>query len=137
MAYIVSYESASVEFPKWIRTKNGLDVKGSVVIKGGANVIDKKTMQTPKGIMTEVSKEDLEFLKTQSLFNEKVEQGSYEIVESEKKAEEKIKKNKRQKDGGAQLVAQDFIDADQQPPLVGAKEEPDDGSILKKQQEEE
>lgn len=137
MAYIVSYESASVEFPKWIKTKNGLDVKGSVVIKGGANVIDKKTMQTPKGIMTEVSKEDLEFLKTQSLFNEKIEQGSYEIVESEKKAEEKIKKSKKKKDGGAQLVAQDFIDADQQPPLVGAKEEPDDGSVLKKQQEEE
>ena len=135
--YIVSYESASVEFPKWVRTKNGLDVQGSVLIKGGANVIDKKTMQTPKGIMTEVSKEDLEFLKTQSLFNEKIENGSYEIVDSEKKATEKIKKNKRKKDGGAQLVAQDFIDADQQPPLVGAKEEPDDGSILKKQQEEE
>ena len=137
MSYIVSYESQSVEFPKYIKTKTGVDANGSVIIKGGANVIDKKTMQTPKGVVTEVSKEDLEFLKTQYLFNYKVEKGSYEIVESEKKAEEKIKKSKRKKEGGAQLTAQDFIDADQQPPLVGSSEKPDDGSELKKQQEEE
>lgn len=137
MAYIVSYESQSVEFPKYIRTKTGVDVEGSITIKGGANVIDKKTLETPKGIITEVSDKDLEFLKTQYLFNFKVEHGSYEIVESEKKAKEKIKKSTRAKDGGAQLVAQDFIDSEQQPPLVGSSEKPDDGSVLKKKQEEE
>ncbi len=130
MAYVISYESQSVEFPKYIRTKTGVDVEGVVVINGGANVIDKKTMQTPKGVKTEVSKEDLEFLKTQYLFNFKVEHGSYEIVESEKKAEEKAKKGNGKKDRGAQLTAEDFIEAGQTPPKVGASDEPDDGKGL-------
>ena len=131
MAYIVSYESASVEFPKYIRTKSGVDVQGSVTLKGGAHVIDKKTMQTPKGIVTEVSKEDLDFLKTQYLFNEKVNNGSYEIVDNEKKAEERAKKSRRGKDAGAQLTAKDFEEAGLQPPIVGSNEKPDDGSGLK------
>lgn len=135
MAYIVSYESASVEFPKWIRTKSGVDAQGSVVIKGGAWVINKKTLETPKGIITEVSKEDLDFLKTQSLFNEKVKNGSYEIVESEKKAQEKSKTAKA-KDKGAQLTAKDFQDSGLTPPKVGASEEVDDGKELEKKMEE-
>lgn len=126
--YIVSHESASVEFPKWVRTKTGVDAQGSIVINGGAGVINKKTLETPKGVITEISKEDLDFLKTQSLFNEKVEAGSYEIVENEKKAKESSKKGK--KDKGAQLTAKDFEESGQTPPMVGAEEKPDDGSHL-------
>ena len=126
--YIVSHESASVEFPKWVKTKTGVDANGSVIINGGAGVINKKTMETPKGVITEITKEDLEFLKTQSLFNEKVAAGSYEIVDSEKKAKESSKKGK--KDKGAQLTAKDFEESGQTPPMVGAEEKPDDGSHL-------
>lgn len=128
MTYIVSHESAGVEFPKWVRTKTGVDAQGSVFINGGAGVINKKTMETPKGVITEVSEEDLKFLKTQTLFNEKVANGSLEIVESEKKAKESSKKGK--KDKGAQLTAKDFEEAGQTPPMVGAEEKPDDGSHL-------
>lgn len=128
MVYIVSHESASVEFPRWVRTKTGVDAQGSVLINGGAFVINKKTMETPKGVVNEISEEDLKFLKTQSLFNEKVKNGSFEIVESEKKAKESSKKGK--KDKGAQLTAKDFEEAGQTPPMVGAEEKPDDGSHL-------
>ena len=127
--YIVSHESASVEFPKWVRTKTGVDAQGSIIINGGAGVINKKTMETPKGVITEITKEDLDFLKTQTLFNEKVKAGSYEIVESEKKAKESSKRGK--KDKGAQLTAKDFEESGQTPPMVGANEKPDDGSHLK------
>lgn len=126
--YIVSHESASVEFPKWVRTKTGVDAQGSIVINGGAGVINKKTLETPKGVITEITAEDLKFLKTQTLFNEKVEAGSYEIVESEKKAKESSKRGK--KDKGAQLTAKDFEESGQTPPMVGAEEKPDDGSHL-------
>lgn len=129
--YIISHESASVEFPKWIRTKTGLDAQGSVTIKGGAFVINKKTMETPKGVITEVTKEELDFLKTQALFKEKVESGSYEIVENEKKAKASSKRGK--KDKGAQLTAKDFEEAGQTPPMVGAEEKPDDGSHLEEE----
>lgn len=131
MTYIVSHESASVEFPKWVRTKTGVDAQGSVIINGGAGVINKKTTETPKGVITEVSEEDLKFLKTQSLFNEKVKNGSLEIVENEKKAKESSKKGK--KDKGAQLTAKDFEESGQTPPMVGAEEKPDDGSHLEEQ----
>lgn len=133
MTYIVSHESASVEFPKWVRTKTGVDAQGVVVIKGGAGVINKKTMETPKGVITEINKEDLEFLKTQTLFNEKVKSGSYEIVETEEKAKKASKKGK--KDKGAQLTAKDFEEAGQTPPMVGAEEKPDDGSHLEEVEE--
>lgn len=134
--YIVSYESASVEFPKWEKTTNGVTAKSAVVIKGGANVLNKRTMHTPTGIITEVSKEDLEFLKTQSLFNEKIKAGSYEIVESEKKAKEKSKERK-EKDKGAQLTAKDFEEAGMTPPKVGANEDPDDGKQLERSMSDE
>ena len=136
MAYIISYESASVEFPRWHRTANGVDANSSVIIKGGAGVINKKTLHTPSGIITEVTKEELEFLKTQALFNEKVKAGSYVIEEGEKKAKEKAKERKP-KDKGAQLTAKDFEDAGMTPPKVGASEKPDDGKELEKSMEEE
>lgn len=131
--YIVSHESASVEFPRYVKNKAGFDIQGSVLINGGAGVINKKTMETPKGVVTEVTKEELEFLKTQSLFNEKVESGSYEIVDGEKEAKKKATKGK--KDKGAQLTAKDFEDAGQTPPIVGSNEKPDDGSALKDDEE--
>lgn len=135
MAYIVSYESAGVDFPKYINTRAGVDVQGIVSIKGGAGVISKKGFDTPKGVITEVSDEDLAFLKTQYLFNEKVKHGSMEIVESEKKATEKVKKSTRKKDQGAQLTAKDFEESGLTPPIVGANEKPDDGSGLKEEEE--
>ena len=88
-------------------------------------------METPKGVITEVTKEELEFLKTQALFNEKVKNGSYEIVDSEKKAKESSKKGK--KDKGAQLTAKDFEESGQTPPMVGSSEKPDDGSHLEEE----
>lgn len=127
--YIISRESASVEFPMYVKTKAGVDVKGSVVINGGAYVINKKTLETPNGVITEVTDEELKFLKTQTLFNEKVESGAYEIVEGEKKATEKAKKRTK-KDKGAQLTAKDYEEAGMTPPIVGANEKPDDGKGL-------
>lgn len=132
--YIVSHEAQDVEFPKYVRTKSGVDAQSAILIKGGAGVINKKTLETPNGVITEISKEDLAFLKTQYLFNLKVEKGSYEIVDSESSAKKKAKV-KKGKDKGAQLTAKDFIDAGQQPPMVGANEKPDDGSNLKEGEE--
>lgn len=132
--YIVSHESSSVEFPRYVRTKAGVSANSAVVINGGAGVINKKTMETPNGVITEVTKEELEFLKTQYLFNLKVENGSYEIVDSEKDAKKKAAKAGK-KDKGAQLTAKDFTDAGITPPIVGANEKPDDGSGLKTDEE--
>lgn len=130
MKYIVSHAAASCEFPRWVRTPNGVTAESAVLIKGGADVIDKKTMETPKGVITEVSDEELEFLKKQDLFNKKVAAGYYEIVESETKAKKQAKTRTVKKDKGAQLTAKDFEEAGLTPPMVGSEEKPDDGSHL-------
>lgn len=135
MTYIVSHESASVEFPRWVRTSSGVTAPSAVVINGGADVINKTTLETPKGVITEVTNEELEFLQTQWLFQEKVKQGSYEIVKSQKEAE-KASKKRGKKDKGAQLTSDDFKEAGLTPPVVGSNETPDDGSVLKHKMEE-
>lgn len=136
MTYIVSHESASVEFPRWVRTSSGVTAQSAVVINGGADVINKTTLETPKGVITEVTNEELEFLQTQWLFQEKVKQGSYEIVKSQKEAEKASKKRGKTKDKGAQLTSDDFKEAGLTPPVVGSNETPDDGSVLKQKMEE-
>ena len=93
--YIVSHEAADVEFPRYVRTKSGVDAQSAVLIKGGAGVINKKTMETPNGVITEISKEELAFLKTQHLFKKKVEQGAYEIGDSEGKNKRQTKRQRR------------------------------------------
>lgn len=128
MAYIVSHQAQSVDFVEYIKQNSGLQKAERVItIKGGADVIDKKTLETPKGFVTEVSKEELEFLKTQYLFNFFIDNGSLEIVDNEKEANKKAKTKAKVKDKGAQLTAQDFKDAGKEPPIVGADSEPDKG----------
>ena len=47
MAYIVSKASQDIEYADWVKTRNGLNIKKkSVIVKGGANVLNKKTMET-------------------------------------------------------------------------------------------
>lgn len=50
----------------------------SVIIKGGAGVADKR-YETAPGVMTEVSDEDLEFLKANVVFKRHVERGFIQV----------------------------------------------------------
>ena len=62
MPYIISRASQSTEYTSWTKGRNGENKRlKSVLIKGGANVVDKKTLETPAGVITEVSAEDLKF----------------------------------------------------------------------------
>lgn len=129
MPYIVSKLSQSNEYTGWKVGRNGLNQKEmSVLIKGGANVVDKKKLEVPNGVVTEVTKEELEFLKTNPLFKMHLDGGWVEISTSKeganKRAEtaDKDEKGRTKKDGSAQLTAQDFEDAGQTPPLVGGDE---------------
>lgn len=129
MPYIVSKASQDIEYVGWLKGKNGLNKKEkSVVIKGGANVMNKKTMETVSGVITEVSAEDLKFLESTSSFQRHVENGWIFVSKSkgdaDKKADEK-KKNENgtiRKDGSAQLTAEDFEANGQQPPIVNPDE---------------
>lgn len=129
MAYIVSKASQDIEYCDWQKSRNGLNVKKfSIIIKGGANVLDRKTMETSKGTVTEVNAKELKFLEGNSAFLRHQERGWMKICktksEAEKKADEVMKDENGDavKDGTAQLTAEDFEKKGQKPPIIN----PDD-----------
>ena len=129
MPYIISRASQSTEYTSWAKGRNGENKRlKSVLIKGGANVVDKKTLETPAGVITEVSAEDLKFLQSHSAFKRHVAAGWLSIEKTKGAADKKseiVQKDKDgyvEKDGSAQLLPEDFEKAGQKPPKVGGEE---------------
>lgn len=129
MAYIVSKASQDIEYCDWVKGRNGLFTKKlSVIIKGGANVMNKKTMETPNGVVTEVTAEQLKFLEGNSAFKRHMERGFMAICKTENDAKKKADKadkdenGDKKKDGSAQLTKEDFEKRGQKPPVVNPDE---------------
>ena len=117
--FIVSRASQSNEYVDWGFTPNGArTVKRTCVIKGGNNVMDKTTMTTPNGVVTEISDEDWAWLKDNSAFKRHMDAGFMEVMKEEKKARESSKKKTDKKDGSAQLTPKDFEDKGQKAPVL-------------------
>lgn len=116
--FIVSRASQDNEYIVWETLPSGMKkVKKSVIIKGGANVIDKVTMQTPNGVVTEITEEQYKTLQECPAFVKHLENGFLEVMKAEKEAKETAKK-KGKKDGGAQLTPKDFEERGQKAPVV-------------------
>ena len=119
--YIVSKASQDNEYVIWSTAPNGQKtVKKTILIKGGANVMDKKTMTTPKGVVTEVSEEDWKELENHVAFKRHLERGFMEVMKEEKKARKRAETKSDKKDGGAQLTPEDFEKRGQKAPEVSA-----------------
>ena len=117
--FVVSRASQDNEYIIWETTPNGLKkVKKSVLIKGGANVLNKKTMETPNGVITEITEEEYETLQNCDAFKRHEAKGFVEIVKEEKKAREKSKAKSDKKDGSAQLTPEDFKKKGQKAPVL-------------------
>ena len=72
----------------------------SVVIKGGAGVKDKFSLATPKGMVTEVTDEELAFLQKDPHFQRHVRKGFMRVMNQEKLNVSDM----QPKDHGAQLT---------------------------------
>lgn len=117
--FIVSRASQDNEYIVWGTTPNGQKtVQKSILIKGGANVMDKHTMTTPNGVVTEISDEDWEVLKEHSAFQRHMKAGFMEPLKEEKKARKSAKDKSDKKDGSAQLTPEDFEKRGQKAPDV-------------------
>lgn len=69
MPLIFSTMTGAVTYTDWKLSPGGLSVPGrEVTIRGGANVADRRTILTPRGIGTQVSDDDLAFLETDPTF---------------------------------------------------------------------
>lgn len=117
--FIVSRASQDIEYVLWGETTNGTRrVIKTLRIKGGANVMDKTTMTTPKGVMNEISDEDWAWLEKDPAFARHMERGFMEVEKSESSARSSSKKKGKKKDGGAQLTPEDFEEKNQTPPKL-------------------
>lgn len=69
MPLVFSTLTGAVTYVKWeLKPGNVYVPLHEVTIKGGANVADRRTIITPRGVGTQVSEGDLEFLKTDPTF---------------------------------------------------------------------
>jgi hypothetical protein len=117
--YVYSTLSASNRYTKYARGGNDIPrEERSVLIKGGANVADKHLI-TPRGVVTEISAEDYEFLKDNVQFRKHVENG-YITVEEREASIEKVVTNMEPRDESAPLVPEDYTAHDQNAPVTNA-----------------
>lgn len=110
MPYILSKLSNTQCYTQYVKGVNDINnVVETVVIKGGADVINKKTLETPNGVVTEVTEQQLDILKQNKDFNRHVELGFITVIEhkpSEEKVEEKA--IEMPKDNSRQKTAKDY-----------------------------
>ena len=106
--YIYSTLSANKNFGIRTVSKGGVSIKkGAVCIKGGANIADKRTLITPKGVLTTISDAEYEAIKDLPTFKRQVEKGFLK-VETKSTDAEKVAKNMTAKDAAAQKTKEDL-----------------------------
>ena len=108
MPYISSTTTGSRTYPIYKKSPDGtLFYERVIKIAGGANVINKKTLLTPRGAVTHVSDEDLEYLKQNKSFMRLMDNG-FVCIHGDKKFKGK---DLNPKDSSAQKVDSDFREA--------------------------
>ncbi len=83
------------------------NVTQQILIRGGANVANRKALVTPVGVVTEVSDATLAELQKNETFQRQLKAGVLK-VDAKKVEVEKVVKDMNPKDGAAQKVASDF-----------------------------
>lgn len=115
--YITSRLASGVDYAFYEKTPNGINrVVKTITINGGSDVINKKTLITPLGVVTEISKADLDELMQHPVFKTHLENGYISINENEKvadKAGEKLEKDK-----SSQLTDEDYENGNEKKEII-------------------
>jgi hypothetical protein len=121
MTYIYSTLSTNQLYTKYATTA-GNDmprVERTVLVKGGANVADKNFI-TPRGVVTEVTDEELTFLKDNKLFNTHLENG-YVSIEERQVNVDKVVDNMKPADESAPLTPESYEVEGKASPVTNSK----------------
>lgn len=109
MNYVYSTATCDTAYGIWVKGGNDLPIRTrAIVIKGGAGVASKNLI-TPRGVVTEVSDEDLAQLEKDEAFQRHVERGFIRI-ERAKSDPEKVAADMTGRDDASPLVPQDFAE---------------------------
>lgn len=120
MPHIASTMTSDVRYTRWnsnpggINTKKEIiDGKSEILIRGGHGVAHRQAnggLVTPQGVVTEVSDEELAYLKKDETFNIQLKAGFVKILTpvAAKAAPEKVAKDMPDADKSAPLTNRDF-----------------------------
>lgn len=107
MKYITSKMATDVNYTFYTKGPNGINVvTDEITINGGADVINKRTLITPEGMITEISDDKLEKLKSHPVFQQHIQNGFIVVVDTEKQAEKEHKN--LEEDKSKQLTEKDY-----------------------------
>ena len=107
MGFITSKMAAPVTYAFYSRGANKINVVvDSITINGGANVINKRSLETPQGVVTEISDDKLDKLKSHPVFQKHLRNGAVAILGTEKEAKKADKDLKEDK--SSQLTPEDY-----------------------------
>lgn len=117
--FITSRLASGVDYAFYVKGPNGINkVAKTISIKGGSDVINKTTLLTPQGIVTELSKEELDELKTHPVFMMHLENGYITINENEKAANNAG--DKLEVDKSSQITDADYENGNEKKEMVAA-----------------
>ena len=98
------------------KTDNGaLEIVKTIALNGGANVIDRRTLVTPQGVITELSDDDFDLLEQTAFYKRMKSRGFLRPVEAKETAEDTKKAGMEKKDNSAQKTEEDFPDEETKP----------------------
>ena len=107
MIYVTSKMAAGVTYAFYAQNDNRINiVTDEITINGGADVINKRSLETPSGVVTEITEEQYEKLKTHPLFRQHLENGALAVLGTEKEAKTADKNLKE--DVSRQLKPSDY-----------------------------
>ncbi len=116
--YIMSKMSANVNYAIYTKGAKGLnEVKQIITVNGGADVVDKKTLVTPEGVLTVVSDEDFAKLQDNPIFKRHLDRGVLSISSNERNAQKSSVE--LTKDDSAQLTPKDYKRQGKKKPKTG------------------
>ena len=121
MKYIASKLSYDQSFVFYTGTAP-FAVSKVIVVKGGSNVRDPKTLVMPQGVITELSDEDAALIEADRLYKDFEKNGMMKLVNS-KAGAKSAKKDLAEGDAASQLKESDYKKRGMKPPKAVKKGE--------------
>lgn len=117
--HVYSTMTAPVSYATYV--PGGADlpvVEKKVLINGGAGVVDKKSLHTPRGVVTTISDEDLQHLLKNEVFKVHQKNGFITVSAAEENAD-KVAVDMVSRDESSPLTPEDFADDAATKPVEG------------------
>ena len=115
MPYVISTLAQDQEYTFYKTIRDGRSIRHipepekTVRIKGGQGVMEQKSLLTPdNGVVTEITDEQAELLKTHPCFLEHEKNSKVRIVNNKLNVEKTVEKHMDKEDDSAQLTPSDF-----------------------------